>query len=229
MITRFAITDRAKTGFAPFIDRKIITKPVEFKSGVNVVVGAAGSGKSSLLFFLASLLHCTTGRQEITQKSCDLVQRGLPRETIEGFEFEHNGAPCVYYNPDNYKNGPQHISRLFGQVPKPLDLKNEKRNILKSYLVGDGTAQDREATYLIDSPETGMSLEQLINFGGQLGEFDYYSKNIDGYVSSVQVIVATEHPFLTSLRGVNIVELSENYFFKIKSMQNKIMQKILDN
>lgn len=233
MIRRFKLTDRAATHFDAFADPFVL--PVgefHFSEGVNIVLGPSGGGKSALLHFIARLLHCTTGFQCVDVKSCELIQRGLLKQTIKGFELEHNGAPACFYDPLNYKVTSNHgsvprrnISGLFGGRLAPLDLANEKRGILKSYLVGSANADEHEAVYLIDSPETGMSIEQIANFCGMIGGFGKFLAE-SGMTPSTQVIVATNHPYIAGIKNANRVETHADYILKFDSISRNIAAQI---
>jgi energy-coupling factor transporter ATP-binding protein EcfA2 len=229
MIRRLTLTNREATRFEAFRDPFVLpSNEFRFSDGVNVVVGPSGSGKSALLNFIARLLHCSTGFQFVDAKSCELIQHGIPRQTIEGFEFDHTGAAARYYNPLNYKVTRnqgyiphRHINMLFGSLPQRLDLDNEKRAVLKSYLIGDNTAEKHHAVYLIDSPETGMSIEQIANFCATVGSFGSYLAET-GAEPSVQVIIATNHPWIAGLKNANLIETHEGYIAKFAAITRTV-------
>ncbi len=73
---------------------------IEFKPGLNVVIGDNGSGKSTLITALATLLHC---RQEnwprVTTES--LLAFNRPNGLADGLLLEHDGAPARYMGTDH--------------------------------------------------------------------------------------------------------------------------------
>lgn len=232
MIRNITLTNRAATHFKP-IESGLIPDSISFTSGVNVIVGESGSGKSALLYFLACLLHCSTGRQVINPESIGLVQYG--GKTISGFNFDHTGAPACYYSPHLFPKritGAQRatiITSLFDHhFPK---LKNipEARKVLSSYILGDNSAAEYNRVYLMDSIEEGLSMEAMCSLLNLVGGFSSFNSTTQEYEPLCQVILATNNPYILAIPGINIIEFTANYAEKMAAVYSGLMGKVMPN
>ena len=235
MIHSFEILDKNATRYPPFINIANFPQKLEFKAGLNIVVGPNGSGKSALLRFIARLLHCEKGIQNITKESCEAIQYldASGKNTIDGFFLNHTGAPCAYYSAENFGISKKYstggvasrvLSNLFSGQLNPLDLKNEKRPRIKSILEGDGSFEKGNKVYIIDEPERGLCAENMVKLCDSLGNFTHYSEYLEGAGQNpdTQVILASNHPFITCLAGANVVELEKQYFAKMSAIYKSV-------
>lgn len=102
MIHRLRITDPAncvcpwwKT--IPGFKRK---KTIEFAPDLNVLAGANGSGKSTILSVIAKLLCCEAGDVQLIGQSTsqDLYEeRNRNKKLLLGVHPEHDGSPIMHY------------------------------------------------------------------------------------------------------------------------------------
>lgn len=83
----------------------------EFTPGLNILWGANGTGKSTLLRLLARMFHCEQGQdeQKVTQHSIHEMftwAKGLPLKTVSKYDavsVEHDGSSVVYLDPNAVK------------------------------------------------------------------------------------------------------------------------------
>ena len=69
---------------------------IEFKPGLNIVMGPNGTGKSTVIDGISRLMHCREQNWPVvTKKSCDYFARsdGL---LATGLSIVHDGEPCRY-------------------------------------------------------------------------------------------------------------------------------------
>ena len=71
-------------------------KAIEFKPGLNIVVGPNGTGKSTVIDGIARLMHCREQNWPVvTKTSCDYFLRS-DGVLAQGLVLEHDGQPCRY-------------------------------------------------------------------------------------------------------------------------------------
>lgn len=99
-------------GYAAEVEFFQARKSVEFKPGLNILVGANGSGKSTLVRMLAETMCATVGGQTVVSedtvgRTVDLlgslaIGRGGSRKPLEdaiGLKVVHDGQPVVFVDP----------------------------------------------------------------------------------------------------------------------------------
>lgn len=76
---------------------------MEFSTGLNILWGRNGTGKSSVLKLLARMFHAESGgRSVITSESCKMLVDFYTEKADkwrEGLELVHDGQPVFYANP----------------------------------------------------------------------------------------------------------------------------------
>lgn len=83
----------------------------EFTPGLNILWGANGTGKSSLLRLLARMFHCEQGQdeQKVTQHSVHEMfewAKGSPLSITSKYDavsVEHDSSPVIYLDPNATK------------------------------------------------------------------------------------------------------------------------------
>jgi energy-coupling factor transporter ATP-binding protein EcfA2 len=107
VIYKLDIKDPTKTPIAWLPKVATLTRPrtFEFKPGLNILWGANGVGKSTIITLLARAFHCEqSGQPVMTQTSISALTNhdyGAAAETrTAGVEIVHDGQGVRYFNPE---------------------------------------------------------------------------------------------------------------------------------
>lgn len=100
MIHKLTITDPTKTPISWLAKVDALARPrtFEFTSGLNVLWGANGVGKSTVIKLLARAFHCEQGGQPVMTESS--IQVFADRD-VTGVEIVHDGQGVRYFDPSN--------------------------------------------------------------------------------------------------------------------------------
>ena len=105
MIKSLHISDPADTPVKWWNDVEALrsVKRFDFTSGVNIIWGPNGIGKSTVILALARLTHCEQGgRSVVTSTSVEHFRRDRydwKKEIRRGMRIDFDGQPVVYRNP----------------------------------------------------------------------------------------------------------------------------------
>ncbi len=180
---------------------RLATKQAEFSfyQGVTLLIGANGSGKSSLL--RAMRPKTASGKFEVSED--DSVKYGLY------FDFEKDNPRTSSFELLTAK-GEMSFARMFARLDSEFDSHGEtQRKILKT-LARDATP---EHLVLLDEPEQALDYEGLVLLKQTLRE-----------LTSPYVVVATHSPYLILNPSFHVIELTTGYQDKIRSSIEQLLK-----
>lgn len=172
---------------------------IKFDNNINYIIGNNGTGKSTLIETIALLygIHPEGGSRNNIYQPVETESK--LSQYVRLIRYPRKPKDMYFYRAESFYN----LSANLDEIGVSTELFEKKlhhfsrgesfRTLLQNRFFGDGL-------YLLDEPESGLSLEYLLEF---LVCIDELSKK------GSQFIIATHSPILIMQPGVNIFQISE--------------------
>ena len=252
MIEKLTITNTSKlpTPWWSTVKQLKKIKDIEFKPGMNIIVGKNATGKSTIITLLARHFHCEQGGISlITEPSLSTLFTHLHDDDPypDGYKVRHDGQPVGFFSPDKIVGHKGYLDYDFIAE----DLSNRQMRASQGQVTMVNVIRTIQTLHKTDRIEGTMSPDSVNDLwarrikivrkllkgtmpkGPKTLILDEPERSLDleneieffnqAKQAKLQIIMASHSVFAFMMKDANIIELNRGYAKNMKEKMDELL------